>query len=148
MKTWRGIQVELDAAEMALADVGALLSCKFHDRAKELIIRLSKFEDVTIKYLIMGNGTYVLKMKAPWREVFRGQLEAGVDDMNIGDFNDSHRQPIERYELANPGICKVAQELDEILMLLTDGHYFELFDIDEERMAKLLGVKEIKKKKS
>jgi hypothetical protein len=149
MKSWRGLDKEQDAVKTALCDVGELLSRPFHERARELIIKLSKFKGVTIKYLVMGNGTFLMGIKTPWREEFKGNVEEGVhENVDIGDFNDSKSRPNELYELANPGIGAVAQELDEILMYLNDEPYLTLLNIDEEEMVKLLGNKVIKPKKS
>ena len=128
----------MDSVEKTINEVGEVLSQPFHDRVRVLIKKLSKFKGVEIDHLIMGMGSYVLSIKAPWRETFKGKTEEGIHDMNIGDFNDSRNQPIETYECVNPGIAAVAQEIDDILMFLTDKHYLSIFDINEEEMKKLL----------
>ena len=139
MKKWRGINKELDEVEKALGEVGEILSRPFHDRAKELIVKLSKFKGVKINHLIMGMGGWVLDGTIPFKEVWSGGVEEGDHEIDIDDFSPSHRRcMIEYYEVVNPGIREVGAELNEILEVLTMTDYLQLLEINDKDMKKLL----------
>lgn len=138
---WAGIEKERKKVVAAVCAFGAGLSEKFHDRAKELIKQFSRFEGVKVHYLVMGMGGWSLHAVAPFDEEFDGKVERYSYEVNTYDFTTSRGQPIDGYERANPGICKVMGELDEILQFLTDEAYLSLLDIPEEEMKKLVGKK-------
>ena len=131
---------EWDKAERELAKLGAKLSTAFVDRAKELIIELSKFNGVEINYLIMGMGSWVLDAKVPYKEYWGENLskvDEGVHEFDFNAFRIRYNR-VECYENVNPGISKVVIELDHILETLTNKKYLRVFDIDAVEMKKLL----------
>ncbi len=137
MKKWQGLQSERDTFNDTLCEVGAVLSERFHNRAKELLVEFSKFKGVKVTYLKMGMGGWWIGGEVPFKEVWKDQVEEGTHDIDLYDFQDK-RQWNAFYEEVNPGICAVATELLEILQFLTDEHYVQLLEIPEKEMKKLL----------
>ena len=129
---------ELEKVETALAEVGAVLSEPFHDRAKELIIQLSKFKGVKINHLIMGMGGWVLNGTMPFKEVWSGGVEEGDHEIDLSQFETGRNCWMEYYDAVNPGISAVCGELNEICEILTNETYLSLLEINDKEMKKLL----------
>lgn len=133
------VNKELDKVEDALTNLGCRLSEPFHARAKELIVQLSKFKGVKIKRLLMGRGGYSLDATLPFIEYFKGKAEKGDHELELElQFDTGRNCWLECYENANPGICAVCSELNDVLHTLTHTHYLQIFDIDPVEMKKLL----------
>lgn len=131
---------EWKKVDRQLANMGEKLSKPFINRAKELIVDLSKFKGVKINHLIMGMGGWVLNATLPFEEHWGPNLskvEKGTHEFSFHDFGNRSCW-IESYENVNPGISAVVIELNEILELLTNEHYLQIFDIDAVEMKRLL----------
>jgi len=128
---------ELKKVERQLANLGEKLSKPFFVRAKELIVELSKFKGVKINYLLMGMGGWTLDAEFPYEEHWSGGIEKGVHEFSFHDIGGRSCWA-ECYENVNPGIVAVARELDNILEILTNEQYLQIFDIDKDEMKKLL----------
>ena len=135
---------ELDKVEKELWRIGSRMSKPFHKRAKELIVRLSKFEGVTINHFIMGMGGWVLDGKLPYKEFWGPNLskvEEGFNDFDLRQFDTGRNSWMEYYDNVNPGISAVLTELNEICEILTHTRHLAIFDINDEDMKKLLARK-------
>jgi hypothetical protein len=135
---WRGFDKEKDEITSSLCEVGEILSQKLHDRVRWLCGQIGNLDGITLDHLNMGMGGWSFGRKSLMKFA-EGDTRDFDDYMNGGPGGAGIEEGPE-WEQRWPKLPKLAKELEEILMYLTDEHYLTLLDIDEAEMKKLVDI--------